>query len=128
MMKSILDTIRRFKILWVLLAAIVCVLYGYSWLMTPSTNPNPREKILIRGVFPFDQGLELKFQEGYHTRNPICEYTARVFFFFPQAKVSREIGLPLISVRRIADTKYETEIFRDRLSPGFCDWTLRFVH
>lgn len=128
MTKTPLSVLYRYKWLWAALALIVCAVYGYAWLMHPKINPNPVEKITIRGVFPFDKGVELRYQQGYYTRNPLCSYMARAFFIFPQARVSREMSLPVIPVKRTSENSYEAEFFMDQVSPGFCEWTLRFVH
>jgi hypothetical protein len=122
-----LNAVYRYKVLWLILGAVVCSLYGYSWLMSPRINPYPVKKLTIRGVFPFDQDLELRYAQSFYTRNPMCKYTARVFFIVPQAKVSREIRLPMIPVRRTDKNSYEVELFRDTLSPGFCEWTPDFI-
>jgi len=121
------NAVYRYKVLWLVLIAVVCVLYGYSWLMKPKINPHPVEKLTIRGAFPFEQGLDLTYAQSFYTRNPACKYTSRLFGIFPQAKVSREVGLRMIPVRRTDKSNYEVEMFRDALSPGFCDWAPSFI-
>jgi hypothetical protein len=119
---------RSHKLILVGLAIVGFVLYGWTWLTGPKINSAPSRKVVIRGVFPFEQGLELRFRQGFHTRSPLCAYTARAFLLFSQAVVSREVVLPPMPVKRVSANRYEFEYFVDYLSPGICDWALRFVH
>lgn len=119
--------IYRYKVLWFVLGAIGLLIYAHSWLMRPKVNPHPAESTTIRGAFPFDRGLELRFQQSFYARNPLCKYTAKMFLVFPQARVSREVLLPSIPVTNLGGGNYEVKLFHDYFSAGFCDWSLRFI-
>lgn len=115
---------------WALVAMTIAgvLLLGHHWLMTPRVNPNPTKKVIVRGEFPFDRGWELRFAQSFYTRNPLCKQMARVFFFIPQAEVSREAWAPPIVPTHLSDSRYEALYYEDYILPGFCDWTERFVY
>jgi hypothetical protein len=105
-----------------LLAALV------HYLVTrPTDNPQPQKKIMVRGSFPYQRGWDLRIEASYYSKNPTCKQTARAFLIFPQAEVSRE-AWRTIPVIREGDSRYRFEFFEDAVSPGFCEWSLRFVN
>ena len=118
---------RRYKVVVTVFAVIVSAFCGYRWLMTPTINPNPTMRVVMRGRFPFDKGWELRIARSFHTQNSLCKRTARVFFFIPQAEVSREKSLPFIVPTRLDGSRYEVEYYEDYFLPGFCDWTPGFA-
>lgn len=105
-----------------LLAALV------HYLVTrPVDNPQPQKKLLVQGSFPYDKDWELRIEASYYSRNPTCRQTARAFFIFPQAEVTRE-AWRTVPVVREGGSRYRFEFFGDAVLPGFCDWDLRFVN
>ena len=116
---------RHWVVTLILLFGLVFVCF--NWLMTPTVNPNPIKKVVIRGQFPFERGWDLRISQSFYARNSLCNRTARVFFFIPQAEVSREKALPFIVPKRLEGSHYEVEYYQDYFLPGFCDWTERFV-
>jgi hypothetical protein len=110
---------------WVITTIIILGLLfvGYRWLMSPHINPDPKQKILIRGQFPFSQGLDLKLHVTYQSRNPICKQTVRVFWIIPatSTKVDRLSALYL-PTRREGEDRYSAEVMLDHFFPGLCDW------
>lgn len=117
----------RHKIISSSVIAIALVLVGNSWLMTPAINLSPTKKVVMRGKFPFHKGWELRIARSFYARNELCSMTARVFFFIPQAKVSREFALPFMLPKRLDGSQYAVEYYEDYFVPGFCDWTPGFV-
>lgn len=111
----------------VAIGILVSLGFGHYWLTLPSDNPLPQKKIVVRGSFPYDRGWDLRMAASYYSKNPTCRQTARAFFFFPQAEVSRE-GWRTIPVIREGGDRYRFEFHEDSISPGFCDWTFRFVN
>lgn len=116
---------RRWVVTLILLFGLVFV--GFHWLMTPTVNPNPIRKVVMRGEFPFERGWELRIARSFYARNSLCNRTARVFFFIPQAEVSREKAPLFIVPKQLESSRYEVEYYQDYFLPGFCDWTERFV-
>lgn len=109
------------------IAVIGLLIYGYNALMNPTVNPHPIKKVVVRGKFPYDKGWELRIQQSFYAKNPSCNQTARIFFFIPQAEVSRERFLPPAAVKRLDASSYETEYFEDYFLPGFCEWVPYFT-
>jgi hypothetical protein len=105
-----------------LLAALVHFLVA-----RPVNNPQPQKKLLVQGSFPYDRGWELKIEASYYSSNPTCRQTARAFFIFPQAEVTRE-AWRTVSVMRDGGNRYRFEFYEDAVLPGFCDWQLRFIN
>ncbi|MDO8341042.1 MAG: hypothetical protein Q7T59_03640, partial [Candidatus Woesebacteria bacterium] len=68
----------------------------------------------------------LKIEASYYSRNPTCRQTARAFFIFPQAEVSREAWRTVPVLREVGN-RYRFEFYEDAVLPGFCDWRLQFV-
>ena len=121
-------TRRRYRIALAILVFAISLFYGYFWLLSPSVNPNPHKKVVLRGAFPFNRGWDLRIQQSYFAQNPTCNQVARVFFLIPQADVSRERMLPLISVSQLPGFRYEVEYFEDHFLPGFCNWQANFTY
>lgn len=94
---------------WVMvtIAGLGVLLLGHRWLMAPCVNPNPVKKVVMRGEFPFDRGWELRIQQSFYTRNPLCKRMARVFFIIPQAEASGEVWAPSIVPPRLTGNRYE---------------------
>jgi hypothetical protein len=93
----------------------------------PVDNPQPQRKQIVQGSFPYDKGWELRIEASYYSNNPTCKQTARAFFFFPQAEVSREAWRTIPVVREDGN-RYRFEFYEDAIQPGFCDWKLQFVY
>ena len=112
--------VRRY---WVVTLILVLglVYFGYQWLISPHINSDPKRKILIRGQFPFSQGLDLKLDINFRSRNPACKHTGRAFLIFPTAEVDRR-SRQIISVKREDGDHYSAEVTLDYFLPGFCDW------
>ena len=118
--------ISRHKLLSFLVGFLL--LWGAHYLIThPMDNPQPQKKVAVQGVFPYDRGLELRIEASYYSSNPICRETARAFFIFPQAEVSREAWRQIPLVREDGN-RYRFDFYEDAIHPGFCDWKLRFVN
>ena len=117
----------RLRWYWWLLIGLG-TLYGvHSYITAPHDNPTPTKRIFVSGTFPYDKEWELQIYSTYYTKNPTCKQMARAFFFFPQAEVTRNAfrSTPVI---RDEGTRYHFEVFEDAIRPGFCEWTLQFVH
>lgn len=114
---------RRLLLLFVLLALS---LIGCRWAISPHWKPNPTKKVVVRGVFPYDRGWDLRVHTSFYTNNPTCKVTARAFFIFPIADVSRETRLE-IPVTREDGGRYSFTYYEDYFQPGFCDWEQGFV-
>ena len=97
------------------------LLAAQHWQVRPHVNPNPVKRVVVRGVFPYAQGWELRMWQHFYSNNPECKYTGRAFFIFPTAEVPRtaDIAVPL---KRIDDQRYEAEYFEDYYMPGHCEW------
>lgn len=95
------------------------LLWGAHYLIThPMDNPQPQKKVAVQGVFPYDRGLELRIEASYYSSNPICRETARAFFIFPQAEVSREAWRQIPLVREDGN-RYRFDFYEDAIHPGF---------
>lgn len=101
--------------------------FGHYLVMRSVDNPNPQKKVVVRGSFPYDRGWDLRIDISYYTKNPTCKQTANAFFIFPQAEVARGAWRSA-EVTREGDNQYRFEFYEDALSPGFCEWALRFVN
>lgn len=114
---------------WVITTIIILGLLflGYRWLMLPQVNSHPIKKVVMRGQFPFEKGWELRIGRSFYARNSLCNRTAKVFFFIPQAEVTREFGLPFTVPKWLGGNRYEVEYYQDHFLSGFCDWTEGFV-
>jgi len=98
------------------------LIYGYSWLVSPHVNSVPRQKVVIRGQFPFNKGLNLSLQASFYSRNPSCKQTAQVFLVVPAASgIDASIDLDVPVIRENGEG-YLAEINIDHFQPGFCDW------
>jgi hypothetical protein len=93
----------------------------------PEDNPQPRQRRLVQGSFPYDRGWELRIETSHYSRNPACRKTAKAFFLFPQAEVTRQAWRTL-PVMRDGGNRYRFEFFDDAILPGECDWQLKFVN
>ena len=118
--------VLRHKLL-VAIGVFVSLGFAHFWLTRPTDNPQPHKKIVVRGSFPYDRGWDLRIEASYYSKNPTCKQTARAFFIFPQAEVSRE-ARRTIPVTREGGDGYRFEFYEDAISLGFCEWTLRFVN
>lgn len=105
---------------------LVAGLFHYL-IMHPVDNPRPQKRQIVQGSFPYDKGWELRIEASYYSNNPTCKQTARAFFLFPQAEVSRE-AWRTIPVVREEGNRYRFEFYEDAMQSGFCDWRLRFVN
>lgn len=93
----------------------------------PQDNPQPMQRRLVQGSFPYDLGWDLRIEVSYYTRDPACKRTARAFGVFKQAEVTREAWRTLPVVRD-GGNRYHFEFFDDAILPGECDWHVQFVH
>ena len=110
---------------WVVTLILVLglVYFGYQWLMSPHINSDPKRKILIRGQFPFSQGLDLRLHVTYQSRNPICKQTVRVFWIIPATSTKVDsLSAFYIPIRHESEDRYSAEVIVDHFLPGFCDW------
>lgn len=98
-----------------------------QWQVRPHVNPNPVKRVVVRGVFPYAQGWELRLRQDFFTSNPECKRSARLFFVIPMAIVAREVQIP-VAVKRIDDEHYEAEYFEDHYLSGHCEWTAGFLY
>lgn len=115
------------KVFWFgLLAMVALIIFGYRWVMSPVVNASPTKKVVVRGVFPYDRGWDLRIRTSFYTTNPTCKVTARAFFIFPMADVSREVSVD-IPVNREGGNQYSFTYYEDHLQPGFCEWKQGFV-
>jgi len=106
--------------------AAICVLglmaYGYRWLVSPHVNSAPTKKVVIRGQFPFSEGLDLSLRVIFFSKNPSCQQTPMVFLVIPAASdTDRKIRFD-IPVKRGDGDRYTAELNLDHFSPGFCEW------
>lgn len=118
--------ILRHKLL-VAIGVFVSLGFAHYLLTRPTDNPQPQKKIVVRGSFPYDRRWDLRIETSYYSKNPTCRQTARAFFIFPQAEVSREAWRTIPVIQEGGD-RYRFEFYEDALYPGFCEWTLRFVN
>lgn len=116
----------RHKLLSVVVVFLLAALVHYLS-VRPIDNPQPKKSMFVQGSFPYDKGWDLKIMLSYYSRNPTCRQTARVFFLFPQAEVSRQ-AWRTVPVIRQEGNRYRFEFYEDALRPGVCDWQLRFVN
>ena len=93
----------------------------------PEDNPQPQQRRLVLGSFPYDRGWDLRIEASYYTNDPGCRRTARAFFIFPQATVTRQAwrSIPVI---REGGNRYRFEYYDDAILSGSCDWRLKFVN
>lgn len=117
--------VMRHKLLTFAAAFLLAALVHYL-VTRPVDNPQPQKKLLVQGGFPYDKGWDLRIETSYYSRNPTCRQTARAFFIFPQAEVSREAWRTVPVVREDGN-HYRFEFFEDAMLPGFCDWQLQFA-
>lgn len=109
------------------LAAVFLLAAMVHYLITrPVDNPQPQQKLVVRGSFPYDKGLELRVEAAYYSESVNCRQTARAFFIFPQAEVASE-AWRTVPVLREGGNRYRFEFYQDAVLPGFCDWRLQFV-
>ncbi|HRP74047.1 MAG TPA: hypothetical protein PK725_01045 [Rhodocyclaceae bacterium] len=107
---------------WLTALATLATLYGgWRWMVTPHVNPHPQKKVVVRGVFPYERGWELKALMNFYTHNPYCQTTARVFLIFPMAQVSRAQRVD-IAVTREGANRYSLIYYQDHFLPGWCEW------
>lgn len=114
----------------VAVAIVVTGILAYQFLVPrgqPEDNPHPQQRRVISGLFPYDQGWELRIETSYYTRNPACRRTAKAFGIFPQAEVTRT-AWRYLPVTREAGNRYRFEFFDDAVLPGDCDWQLKFIN
>lgn len=111
----------------VLLLLAVGTYFVRQWMYTPQVNPHPKQKVVVRGVFPYDKGWDLKITTSFYSSNPDCQIAATAFFFFKAADVSREVFVE-IPVTREAGNRYSFTYYEDYFSPGYCKWAQRFVY
>lgn len=116
----VLAWIFRHPFLTIILVGVV-LYQPYSWLMGPSLNSQPTQKIVIRGSFPFSKGFDLVLDASYTSKNPTCRQMARTLLIFPAAEVNRNIDVP-VPVQREGEDRYRAEVVLDYVSPGFCEW------
>ena len=119
----------RKRLFWLIGLALLAVgTYTVRHLMfTPVINPNPQQKVVVRGSFPYDQGWDLRITTSFYSSNPDCKVAATAFFFFKAADVSREVFVD-IPVTREGDNRYSFTYYRDHFTPGHCKWKLRFAY
>lgn len=124
--KRIVPFYRRWYF-WLTALATLATLYGgWRWMVTPHVNPHPQKKVVVRGVFPYERGWELRIRRDFSTRNSLCDVTARVFLIFPMADVARETWIE-IPVIREGDNRYTFTYYEDHFVPGLCEWAGRFT-
>lgn len=117
--------VMRHKLFSFVAVFLVAALVHYL-VTRPVDNPQPQKKLVVQGSFPYDRGLELRVEATYYSESVNCRQTARAFFIFPQAEVSREAWRTVPVVREDGN-RYRFEFYEDAMLPGFCDWRLRFV-
>ena len=118
--------VMRHKLLTFAVIFLLAALVHYL-VTRPVNNPQPQKKLLVQGGLPYAKDWNLEIEASYYSQNPTCRQTARVFFIFTQAEVSRE-AWRTVPVLREAGNRYRFEFYEDAVLPGFCDWRLRFVN
>ena len=94
--------------------------FGWSWILTPTVNPNPKDPITISGTFPFDRGLELVFEQSAQTTTPWVNRRCGIFI--------SEVGVPCrggnveVRPKQVNTKHYEVTFFRDYYLPGIAGW------
>jgi hypothetical protein len=125
--KRVVPFYRRWHF-WLTALAMLATLYGgWRWMVTPHVNPHPQMKVVVRGVFPYERGWELRIRRDFSTRNRLCEITARAFLIFPMANVARETSIEIPVVREGDDNRYTFTYYEDHFVPGLCEWAGRFT-
>jgi hypothetical protein len=123
-----INTLWRKPLFWII--GLVLLAAGtfavQHWMFTPVINPNPQQKVVVRGSFPYDQGWDLKITTSFYSSNPDCKVAARAFFLFKAADVSREVFVD-IPVTREGDNRYSFTYYEDYFAPGHCKWKQRFI-
>jgi len=108
--------------LFVLLFLIV---KGFGWVTTPAINPYSQRKLVLTGVFFYEQGYELRFAQRVHSTNkyinwlnglPVALETGHI--------VPRSIDSPGfdVPVTRVGCCNYEVTLFYDYILPGIAGW------
>jgi hypothetical protein len=113
---------------WLIVLAILALLTFavQHWMFTPLINPNPQQKVVVRGTFPYDQGWDLKITTSFYSSNPECKVAARAFFLFKAADVSRKVFVD-IPVTREGGNRYSFTYYEDYFTPGYCKWKQGFI-
>lgn len=109
------------------LVIVALIILGHRWVMAPIVNTNPTKKVVVRGVFPYDRAWDLRIKTSFYTENPTCKVTARAFFLFPMADVSREVWVDIPLIRE-GGNRYSFTYYEDHVQTGFCNWKQRFVY
>ena len=123
-----LPKLKRYRLFWVGPVGLLLTIYGaYRWTVTPHVNADPKKKVIVHGVFPFDRGWDLQIKTSFYTKNPKCDKTARAFGIFPISEVSRETWLEIPVVREEGN-RYTFTYYEDYFEPGYCEWEERFVY
>jgi hypothetical protein len=114
---------------WFLTLAVSLIVAILSWksiwafVTDPRVNPNPRQKIVIEGTFPFSAGVELRLVAGFSVENPTCVSNDRLFGVIGTGgKNYKRFGY-VLPIEKLPNDRYRTEFYVDHLLPGFCDWS-----
>jgi hypothetical protein len=114
---------------WFLTLAVSLLVVVLGWksiwafVTDPRVNPNPRQKIVIEGTFPFSAGVELRLVAGFSVENPACVSNDRLFGVIGTGgKNYKRFGY-VLPIEKLPNDRYRTEFYVDHLQPGFCDWS-----
>jgi hypothetical protein len=92
----------------------------WSWVLTPSINPHPKDAVTIRGAFPFDKGYDLQVYHVAYTSTPWvnswCGWPV------PGRPISCRGGRQTLAVKKTDATHYEIVFYRDYYLPGIAGW------
>lgn len=94
-----------------------------AWVFTPRLNPNPQDPITIRGVFPFDKGYDLVFDQGARTTAPWASVVCGGFGLTRGWKgFACRGGYETFLPKKIDCCHYEITLYRDHYLPGIAGW------
>ena len=112
---------KKMVVLIAFVLGLVALYGAKEWLFSPNINPNPTQRIVMHGSFPFDNGFSLQLQVSFTSNNPTCRQVERAFLIFAAANVDRTIRFKT-KIVKTGNSQYETDIYLDYVAPGFCDW------
>jgi hypothetical protein len=88
----------------------------YNTDLTPEINSNPTHMMKVHGNFPFEDEVKLDMAVLYITTNPICDKNNWLAGIrFPQRFMK---SFPT----SVKDGGFESDIYLDSYSSGFCKW------
>ncbi len=120
---------RKSKWCWWLLS-LTLLAVGYasfvSWMLVPSLNPDPKNKVTLEGDFPYSKGLQVNAFLRVYSTTRICESSNLVGRLFVSNRVQpspASYDIPL-EVTPLEGDHYRLTYFTDVTRSGICGWQL----